>query len=177
MAGRILVQARDPAKLSMDIQNAIEERRFNDTWKFYEQHIQMENFPRKSVVSKLLTSFVESLDVQWLEKAYGLVEQAFEEAPRAYLAVELILEISYLFQDGMVDPRKKSNAPLIAMKPNNTAVNIALAGCLLFGTTRKAEQLLDMMPRVGVKFDANLLIVMAHIYSGGTGLKSMGVEL
>ncbi|XP_040991809.1 pentatricopeptide repeat-containing protein At1g03100, mitochondrial [Juglans microcarpa x Juglans regia] len=220
MAGRILVQARDPAKLTMDMQNAMDEGRFNDTWKLYEQHMQMEGFPRKSVVNKLLTSFAESLDVQWLEKAYGLVEQAFEEgkqtlfekdplvylsyglaksglpvpastilrklvemeeyppvsawsailafmsqtAAGAYLAAEIILEMGYLFQDGRVDPRKKSNAPLIAMKPNTTAVNIALAGCLLFGTTRKAEQLLDMIPRIGVKYETNLLIIMAHIY-------------
>lgn len=220
MTGTFLVQARDPAKLSMEIQNAIDEGRFNDSWKLYEQHMQLEGFPRKSVVNKLLTSFAESLDVQWLEKAYGLVEQVFEEgkqnllekepliylsfclsksglpvpastllrklvemeeyppvtawsailahmsqtAPGAYLAAELILEIGYLFQDGRVDPRKKINAPLIAMKPNTTAVNIALAGCLLFGTTRKAEQLLVMMPRVGVKADTNLLIIMAHIY-------------
>ncbi|KAG2674665.1 hypothetical protein I3760_13G147900 [Carya illinoinensis] len=220
MAGRILVQARDPAKLTMDIQNAMDEGRFNDTWKLYEQHMQMEGFPRKSVVNKLLTSFAESLDVQWLEKAYGLVEQAFEEgkqtlfekdplvylsyglaksglpvlastilrklvemeeyppvsawsailafmsqtAAGAYLAAEIILEMGYLFQDGRVDPRKKSNAPLIAMKPNTTAVNIALAGCLLFGTTRKAEQLLDMIPRIGVKYETNFLIIMAHIY-------------
>ena len=219
-AGTILVQARDPAKLSMEIQNAIDEGRFSDTWKLYEQHMQMAGFPRKSVVHKLITSFAESLDVQWLEKAYGLVEQAFEEgkqtlfekepliylsfclaksglpvpastilrklveleeyppvtawsailaymsqtAPGAYLATELILEIGYLFQDDRVDPRKKSNAPLISMKPTTTAVNIAMAGCLLFGTTRKAEQLLDMIPRVGVKADANLLITMAHIY-------------
>ncbi|KAF5447669.1 hypothetical protein F2P56_033201 [Juglans regia] len=220
VAGRILVQARDPAKLTMDIQNAMDEGRFNDTWKLYEQHMQMEGFPRKSVVNKLLTSFAESLDVQWLEKAYGLVEQAFEEgkqtlfekdplvylsyglaksglpvpastilrklvemeeyppvsawsailafmsqtAAGAYLAAEIILEMGYLFQDGRVDPRKKSNAPLISMKPNTTAVNIALAGCLLFGTTRKAEQLLDMIPRIGVKYETNLLIIMAHIY-------------
>jgi pentatricopeptide repeat protein len=220
IAGTILVQARDPAKLSMEIQNAIDEGRFSDTWKLYEQHMQMAGFPRKSVVHNLITSFAESLDVQWLEKAYGLVEKAFEEgkqtlfekepliylsfclaksglpvlastilrklvemeeyppvtawsailahmsqtAPGAYLAAELILEIGYLFQDGRVDPRKKSNAPLISMKPNTTAVNIALAGCLLFGTTRKAEQLLDMIPRVGVKANANLLITMAHIY-------------
>ena len=63
-----------------------------------------------------------------------------------------------------MDPRKKSNAPLIAMKPDTSAFNIALAGCLLFGTTKKAEQLLDMMPRVGVKLNSDLLIVMAHIY-------------
>ncbi|KAK6260065.1 hypothetical protein SCA6_014539 [Theobroma cacao] len=220
MAAPILVQARDPAKLNMELQNAIDERRYIDTWKLYEQHMQMEGFPRKSVVNRLLTGFAESLDVQWLEKAYGMVEQAFEEskqnllekepllylslalakcglsvpastilrklvateqfppttawsailahmsqtAPGAYLASELILEIGYLFQDGRVDPRKKSNVPLIAMKPNATAFSIALAGCLLFGTTRKAEQLLDMMPRIGIKADANLLIVMAHIY-------------
>ncbi|XVF21730.1 hypothetical protein REPUB_Repub12eG0115400 [Reevesia pubescens] len=219
-AGTILVQARDTAKLNMEILNAIDERRYIDTWKLYEQHMQMEGFPRKSVVNQLLTGFAESLDVKWLEKAFGMVEQAFEEskqnllekdaliylslglakcglsvpastilrklveteqflpvtawsailahmsqtAPGAYLAAELIIEIGYLFQDGRVDARKKSNAPLIAMKPNTTAFNIALAGCLLFGTTRKAEQLLDMMPRIGVKADANLLIVMAHIY-------------
>ncbi|TYG56369.1 hypothetical protein ES288_D08G059100v1 [Gossypium darwinii] len=220
MAGTILVQARDPAKLNMEILNAIDERRYIDTWKLYEQHMQMEGFPRKSVVNRLLTGFAESLDVKWLEKAYAMVEQAFEEskqnllekepliylslglakcglpvpastilrklveteqfppvtawsailahmsqtAPGAYLAAELILEIGYLFQDGRVDPRKKSNAPLIAMKPNTTVFNIALAGCLLFCTTRKAEQLLDIMPRICVKADANLLIVMAHIY-------------
>ncbi|KAL5561718.1 hypothetical protein UlMin_031465 [Ulmus minor] len=219
-AGTILVQARDPAKLCMDIQNALDDFRLNDGWKFYEQHMQMDGFPRKSVVNKLLAAFAESSDVQWLEKAFGMVEQAFGEgkhnlfeketliylsfalsraglpvpastilrklvemeqyppvaawsavlahmsqtAPGAYLAAELILEIGYLFQDGRVDPVKKSNAPLIAMKPNTTSVNIALAGCLLFGTTRKAEQLLEMMPRVGIKSDSSLLIVMAHIY-------------
>lgn len=220
VAGTILVQARDPAKLTMEIQSAIDEHRLNDAWKLHEQHMQMEGFLRKSVVNKLLTSFVESFDVQWLERAYGLVEQAIEKsrqnlleketliylslglakaglpipastvlrkmvemeqfppvaawsailahmsqtAQGAYLAAELIIEIGYLFQDNRIDPRKKSNAPLIAMKPNTTAFNIALAGCLMFGTTRKAEQLLDMMPRVGVKTDANLLILMAQIY-------------
>ncbi|KAJ6998429.1 hypothetical protein NC653_014573 [Populus alba x Populus x berolinensis] len=220
LAGTILVQARDPAKLCMEIENAIDEDRFNDAWKLFEQHLHMDGFPRKSIVNKLLTSYSASLGVPWLEKAYGLVEQAIEEskenllekepliylsfvlakcglpvpastvlrkliqmeqyppvtawsailahmsltAPGAYLAAELILEIGYLFQDGRVDPRKKINAPLIAMKPNTIAMNIALTGCLLFGTTRKAEQLLDMMPRIGIRADTNLLIIMAHIY-------------
>ncbi|XP_068339680.1 pentatricopeptide repeat-containing protein At1g03100, mitochondrial-like [Pyrus communis] len=220
MAGTILVQARDPAKLTLEIQNAIDEHRLSDAWKLHERHMQMEGFPRKSVMNELVTSFVESFDVQWLEKAYGLVEHAIEKsklnlleketliylsfglakaglpnpastvlrkmvemeqfppvaawsailaymsrtAQGAYLAAELILEIGYLFQDNRIDPRKKCNAPLIAMKPNTTAFNVALAGCLIFGTTRKAEQILDMMPRVGVKMDANLLILMAQVY-------------
>ncbi|XP_021897338.1 pentatricopeptide repeat-containing protein At1g03100, mitochondrial-like, partial [Carica papaya] len=220
MAGTILVQARDRAKLNMEIQDAINGGRYDATWKLFEQHMGMDGFPRKSVVNNVLTGFSQSLDVQWLEKAYMLVERAFEEGkqnllekeallylslalskcslpvpsstvlrklvemeqyppvtawsailahmsftgPGAYLAAELILEIGYFFQDGRVDPRKKSNAPLIAMKPSTTALNIVLAGCLLFGTTRKAEQLLDMMPRIGVRADANLLIIMAQIY-------------
>lgn len=220
VASTILVQARDPAKLSEALLNAIDEHRYDDAWHLHEQHMQMEGFPRKSVVNKLLTSFAATLDSHWLDKAYGLVEQALEEHKQnllerdtllylslclarcgiavpastvlrklvameqfppvsawstilaymsqtssgSYLAAELVLEIGYFFQDGRVDPRKKSNDSLIFMKPNTTAFNIALAGCLLFGTTRKAEELLDMMPRIGIKADVNLLIIMAHIY-------------
>ncbi|CAI0397029.1 unnamed protein product [Linum tenue] len=222
MGDTVLVQARDPGKLSMEIETALDEHRFSDSWKLFERHMQMEGFPRKSLLSKLLTSFAETLDAPWLEKAYSLVEQAIVESKQtlldkepliylslslakcglpvpastilrkliemeqyppanawsailahmslrtpsgAYLAAELILEIGYLFQDGRVDPRKKSNAPLIAMKPDTTSLNIALAGCLLAGTTRKAEQLLEMMPRLGVRVNACLLITMAQIYS------------
>ncbi|EPS67118.1 hypothetical protein M569_07652, partial [Genlisea aurea] len=82
----------------------------------------------------------------------------------SYLAAELALEIGYLFQDGRIDPRKKCNRPLISMKPNPVAFNIVLAGCLLFGITRKAELLLDMIPRINMKPDATTLIVMAYIY-------------
>ncbi|MCL7023901.1 hypothetical protein MKW94_007838 [Papaver nudicaule] len=82
----------------------------------------------------------------------------------AYLAAELVLEIGSLFQNNRVNPWKKSNRSLLAMKPNITVFNIAIAGCLLSGTTRKAEQVHEMMCRVGIKPDAILLILMAHIY-------------
>ncbi|CAH8388376.1 unnamed protein product [Eruca vesicaria subsp. sativa] len=216
----ILLQARDPAKLNEEIQIAVDQRRCHEAWRLFEQHMQMEGFPRKSVVNNVLVCFAESLDSNWLQKGYTLVEKAFEESKQnllekeplvylslalaksgmavpastilrklveteeyphvsawsavlahmsltgsgSYLSAELILEIGYLFQNNRVDPRKKSNAPLLAMKPNTQALNIALAGCLLFGTTRKAEELLDMIPKIGVKADANLLVIMAHIY-------------
>lgn len=220
ISGSILLQARDPAKLNEEIQIAVDEHRCDEAWRLFEQHMQMEGFPRKSVVNNVLVCFAESLDSNWLQKGYSLVEQAFEESKQnllekepivylslalaksgmvvpastilrklveteeyphvsawsavlahmslsgsgSYLSAELVLEIGYLFQNNRVDPRKKSNAPLLAMKPNTQALNIALAGCLLFGTTRKAEQLLDMIPKIGVKVDANLLVIMAHIY-------------
>ncbi|CAN8311072.1 unnamed protein product [Cochlearia groenlandica] len=220
MSGSILLQARDPAKLNEEIQLAVDQHRCDEAWRLFEQHMQMEGFPRKSVVNNVLVCFAESLDSNWLQKGYSLVEQAYEESKQnllekeplvylslalaksgmavpastilrklieteeyphvsvwsavlahmsltgsgSYLSAELVLEIGYLFQNNRVDPRKKCNAPLLAMKPNTQALNIALAGCLLFGTTRKAEQLLDMIPKIGVKADANLLVIMAHIY-------------
>ncbi|VFQ75172.1 unnamed protein product [Cuscuta campestris] len=220
MSGTILVQAQDLGKMSEDLERAIDEPNFLYAWELLERHIQMDGLPRKSLVNRLLTSCAENLEVKWLEKAYALVEQIFEDdqinllekesliylsfalskcrlpvpastllrklveaemfppvgawsaiighmsqTPEgAYLAAELVLEIGYLFQDGRVDPRKKTNSPLIAMKPNITSFNLSLGGCVLFGTTRKAEQLLDMMPRINMKADTNLLIIMAHIY-------------
>ncbi|KAL0358757.1 UNVERIFIED_CONTAM: Pentatricopeptide repeat-containing protein, mitochondrial [Sesamum angustifolium] len=220
MAGTILVQARNTGKIHEELETAINEQRLNDAWDLHEQHMRVEGFARKSIVNKLIVGLAESSDIQWVEKAYGLVEKALGEHKQtlfdketlmylslglakcglpvsgstvlrkliemehfppvtawsaviaymlqnssgAYLAAELVLEMGYLFQDGRVDPRKKCNEPLIAMKPNATAFNIALVGCLLFGTTRKAEQLLEMMPRINMKTDATSLIIMAHIY-------------
>ncbi|KAG0471518.1 hypothetical protein HPP92_016064 [Vanilla planifolia] len=74
------------------------------------------------------------------------------------------MEIGHLFKDYRVDPRKKSNRPLLSMKPNSFVFSLALTGCILHGITRKGDQLLELMPRVGLKADADLLIIMAHIY-------------
>ncbi|KAI3828936.1 hypothetical protein L1987_03048 [Smallanthus sonchifolius] len=220
VASTILVQARDPAKLSEELHIALDEQRLNDAWNLHEQHMNMEGFPRKSIVNKLLGTSAQSLELRWFHRAYDLVEKAVNEHKQtlleketlvylslclaryglpvnaativrklieteqfppvtawaailaymsqtsagAYLAAELVLEIGFMFQDGRVDPRKKSNEHLIAMKPNTTVVNIALTGCLLFQTNRKAEQVLDMIPRIGVKTDVMLLIMMGHLY-------------
>ncbi|CAH1449552.1 unnamed protein product [Lactuca virosa] len=179
----ILVQARDPAKLSEELQNALDEHKLNEAWNLHEQHMNMEGFPRKSVVNKLLTTSSQSLQLHLPVHAATVLRKLVETQQfppvtawsailahmsltpsGAYLAAELVLEIGFLFQDGRVDPRKKINEELIAMKPNTTAVNIALGGCLLFGTNRKAEQLLDMIPRIGVKTDVTMLIMMGHVY-------------
>nr|AYM00585.1 pentatricopeptide repeat protein [Salvia miltiorrhiza] len=220
MAGTILVQARDIGRLHEELETATDEGRFNDAWDLHEKHMRMEGFARKSIMCKLIAGLTETLDIEWHEKAYGLVEKAFEEHKQtlfdreilvylslglakcglpipsstllrkliemekfppvtvwsaiiaymsnspsgAFLAAELVLEIGYKFHDGRVDPRKKCNEPLISMKPNATALNIALVGCLRFGITRKGEQLLDMIPRINMKTDATSSIIMAHIY-------------
>lgn len=220
MAGTVLVQARDIGKLHEELEAAVDAHRLNDAWDLHEKHMRVEGFTRKSIVCKLIAGLTESLDIEWAEKAYGLVEKAFEEHKQtlfdreilmylslglakcglpvpsssllriliemenfppvtvwsaiiaymsnspsgAYLAAELVLEIGYKFNDGRVDPRKKCNEPLISMKPNATALNIALLGCLLFGITRKGEQLFEMIHRINMKTDATSLIIMAHIY-------------
>uniref|UniRef100_A0A1D1ZEY5 Pentatricopeptide repeat-containing protein At1g03100, mitochondrial n=1 Tax=Anthurium amnicola TaxID=1678845 RepID=A0A1D1ZEY5_9ARAE len=220
MAESVLVWARDPGQVAMEITNAADEKRLDEAWKLYERYVHMDGFPRKSVLSKLICCLAESCDHQWLIQAFSLVEQIFEEkkqellekhvllylsfilarcklpvlastilrklvevgefppiaawtcvianmsqtSPGAFLAAELVGEIGYTFKDNRVDSRKKCNRQLISMKPDPMAFNIALTGCLAFGIIRKAEHLLELMPRVGVKADANLLIVMAHIF-------------
>ncbi|KAL6577960.1 hypothetical protein OROMI_010288 [Orobanche minor] len=114
--------------------------------------------------STVLRKLVEMENYPDVTAWSAIIAYMSENPSGAYLAAELVLEIGYLFQDGRVDPRKKCNEPLISMKPNSTAFNIALVGCLLFGTTRKAEQLLNMMPRINMKMDATSLIIMAHIF-------------
>ncbi|KAI3946111.1 hypothetical protein MKX01_024867 [Papaver californicum] len=220
MAESILVQVQDPPQISIELESAIEEHRFNDAWRLYRQYMEMEGFPRKSILNKLLVGFAETCMQYWLEKANIIVDLVFEKGKQnlidkqtllylslmlaqhglpipassslrrlvdmdefvpvtawsavvahisctahgAYLAAELVLEIGSLFQNNRVDPWKKSNRPLLAMKPNTTIFNIAIVGCLLSGTTRKAEQVHEMMCGVGIKSDAILLIIMAHIY-------------
>ncbi|KAL6641092.1 hypothetical protein ACP70R_019273 [Stipagrostis hirtigluma subsp. patula] len=215
----ILVQARDPSQLALEIENAIEQQRYDDAWRAHEKHVHMDGLPRKSVLSKLITGLAESCDAHWLNQSYNVVSHAFEEKHEllekepliylsltlarcalpnlatnvvrklikmeayppvaawsaivahmcqtntgAFLAADLVMEIGYLFQNNRVDPRKKSNRPLLSMKPNSFTFNIVLTASLMFGTTRKAEQLLELMPRIGVKPEVNLLIVMARIY-------------
>lgn len=220
VAEPILVQACDPSQIALGLVNAVDEQRYQDAWTAYEKHLHMAGLPRKSDLNKLIIGLAESLDSQWLSRAYSLVEVAFDlqkqellerdpliylalilarsdlpilasnivrklvhmeafpplkawsgvighmcqSSTGAFLATELIMEIGYLFKDNRVDPRKKSNRPLLSMKPDSFVFNIALTGCLLFGTTRKAEQLLELMPRIGVKPNADLLIVMARIH-------------
>ncbi|TVU31110.1 hypothetical protein EJB05_22781, partial [Eragrostis curvula] len=215
----VLVQAHDPSQLALEIENAIDQQRFDDAWRAYEKHIHMDGLPRKSVLSKLITGLAESYDDRWLNQSYNVVSYAFEEKYElldkepliylsltlarcalpnlainvvrklikmeayppvaawsaivahmcqnntgAFLAADLVMEIGYLFQNNRVDPRKKSNRPLLSMKPNSFTFNIVLIASLLFGITKKAEQLLELMPRIGVKPEGNLLIIMARIY-------------
>ncbi|KAF4375357.1 hypothetical protein F8388_024016 [Cannabis sativa] len=143
MTGTVLVQAGDPAMLSVEIENSLDEHRLEDT-------------------------FAESLDVLWLEKAFGMLSvpastvmrklvemEQFppvsawsstlaymcQTGPGTSLAAELILEIGYLFQDSRIDPRKKSNAHLLAMKPNTTAFSIALSWPHIYERNGRREEL------------------------------------
>lgn len=220
LAAPILVRARDPSQLAVELMNAIDEGKLDIACRIYDQYLHMDGFPRKSVLSVLIVGLAESYDSHWLSKAYQLVESIFnkrksellEKDPLLYvafllsryglhveastmlrrlvemaefppvtvwtviigqlaqtsegalLAAELVLEFGYLFKDNRVDPRKKSNKPLLSMKPISETFHIALTGCLIFGLTKKGEQLIELMPRVGVRADGSLLIVMAQIF-------------
>ncbi|KAK3153741.1 hypothetical protein QOZ80_2BG0180500 [Eleusine coracana subsp. coracana] len=168
----ILLQARDPSQLALEIENAIDQLRFDDAWRAYEKHVHMDGLPRRSVLSKLITGLAESCENHWLNQSYNVASHAFEEkyelldkepliylsltlarcalpdlttnvvrklikmeayppvaawsavvahmcqtVTGTFLAADLVMEIGYLFQNNRVDPRKKSNRPLLSMKP------------------------------------------------------------
>ncbi|KAI4366962.1 hypothetical protein MLD38_022760 [Melastoma candidum] len=94
----------------------------------------------------------------------GAVAFACRTVEGSCLAAELVLEIGSLFRDGRVDPRKKENASLVAMKPDATSFNLALCGCLLFKVSRKAEELIELLEHLRVKKDARLLVTIARVY-------------
>jgi pentatricopeptide repeat protein len=217
----ILMQARNPAILAEELENALNEQRIEDALKGYEIYKQLEDFPRKSLVNRLISVLAYSGDSTWLEKAYAVVISIMEEKKQrqlldrealthlclslaraqmpvpastvlrvmvgmeeypsvnmwnavithmvktengARLASEIVIEMCYFFKDGRVDPRKRSNRSLLAMKPNTEAFNISLNGSLAFGMTRKAEELLVLMTEVGVKADATSIALRAQIY-------------
>ncbi|KAG9453308.1 hypothetical protein H6P81_006212 [Aristolochia fimbriata] len=114
--------------------------------------------------SIILRKLVEKEEFVPVSAWSGIIAHMSQTPTGAILAADLVIEIGYLFKDYRVDPRKKCNQLLLSMKPNMTAMSIALTGCLLFGTTRKGEEVLELMPRLGVKPNLTLLIIMAHIY-------------
>ena len=217
----ILRQSCNLAILTEELENALDEQRIEDAMKGYEYYKNIEGFPRKSFVNKLISVLGHSGDSKWIEKAYAMVLSIVEEKKQtqlldrealtqlcsrfaiaqmlilasivlrtmvdmdeylsvnlwstvvthmvktydgACLALEIVLEMCYFFKDGRVDPRKRSNRPLLAMKPDTEVFNIALEGSLEFGMTIKEEELLEMMTRVGVKDDATSTVLMAQIY-------------
>jgi pentatricopeptide repeat protein len=215
-----LDRACDSERLTLELERAVNEKRLDDAWRTYENHLNMDGLLHKSVLTKLITAMAESLDSQWLNKAYTIIDLASEQTkldllerePLIYLsfvlarcnlpvlsiniirkliilelyppvaawsgivghmcqtetgsllATELIMEIGCLFRENYVEPRKLKNRQMLSMKPNSFVFNIALTGCLVFGFAKKAEQLLDLMLRMRLQPEPDMLITMARVY-------------
>ncbi|KAK1632997.1 hypothetical protein QYE76_007312 [Lolium multiflorum] len=128
--------ADDDSLLALEIENAIDQKRFDDAWRAYEKHVHMDGFPRKSVLSKLITGFAVTCDAHRLNQSYNVVDHVSRDK------IELL-----------------EREPLIYL-------SLILARCALpdLAVNVVRKLLLELMPRIGVKPEASLLIVMAHIY-------------
>ena len=92
----VLVQARDLSHLALEIENAVDQKRFDDAWRAYEKHVHMDGFPRKSVLSKLITGFAVTCDTHRLNQSYNVVDlvsrdkfEFLEREPLIYLSLIL----------------------------------------------------------------------------------------
>lgn len=75
-----------------------------------------------------------------------------------YLASEILIELCSLLQDA----KHRNKRP--AMKLDATIFCIVLNACVEFGSIRKAKEISELIPQIGVKVDATCFIIMAQIY-------------
>jgi hypothetical protein len=78
LAETLLDWACDPVQLTLELERAVNEKRLDDAWRAYENHLNMDGLLHKSVLTKLITGLTESFDPQWLNKAYSIVDCASE---------------------------------------------------------------------------------------------------
>ncbi|XP_026663464.2 pentatricopeptide repeat-containing protein At4g17616 isoform X2 [Phoenix dactylifera] len=82
----------------------------------------------------------------------------------SYLASDILIDICEFVLDHTSDAKRFKSINANAVKPNITIFNLVLNSCAEFGSTLMAQQIIELIPRVGVVADANTVIIMARIY-------------
>ncbi|KAG8386982.1 hypothetical protein BUALT_Bualt03G0205200 [Buddleja alternifolia] len=77
-----------------------------------------------------------------------------------YLASNILEEIGYCFQK--LNMHKSAQTELT--KPDATIFNIVLDACVRFGSSLKAQQIIELMPQLGVIGDAHTVVIIARQY-------------
>ncbi|KAF2559559.1 hypothetical protein F2Q68_00012785 [Brassica cretica] len=165
MSGSILLQARDPAKLNEEIQIAVDQRRCDEAWRLFEQHMQMEGFPRKSVVNNVLVCFAESLESNWLQKGYTLVEQAFDESKQNLLEKEPLVYLSLaLAKSGMPVPASTILRKLVETEEYPHSWFLRLVTCFRTIELIRGRRATDEMRMAGVRTGSSVYSSLLKAY-------------
>ncbi|KAI3454106.1 hypothetical protein Pfo_010769 [Paulownia fortunei] len=77
-----------------------------------------------------------------------------------YLASNILEEVCYCFQK--LNVNKSAQTELT--KPDVTIFNLVLDACVRFGTPLKGQQIMELMPLVGVIADAHTVVIIARIH-------------
>ncbi|XP_072961516.1 pentatricopeptide repeat-containing protein At4g17616 isoform X1 [Typha angustifolia] len=80
----------------------------------------------------------------------------------SYLAMDVLIESCKLLLHESSDRKKFKKVQLI--KPNITLFNLVLDSCARFGCTMKAQEIIQLMPLVGLMADADTIITISRIY-------------
>lgn len=82
----------------------------------------------------------------------------------SYLASDILINICEFVLHHTSDGKRSKNMNANSVKPNITIFNLVLNSCAKFGSTLKAQQIIELIPRVGIVADANTIIIIARIY-------------
>ncbi|KAL3818996.1 hypothetical protein ACJIZ3_004901 [Penstemon smallii] len=77
-----------------------------------------------------------------------------------YLASNILCEICDCFH--MLNDNKSSQIELT--KPDAAIFNLVLDACTRFGSSLKGQQIMELMPRLGVAADAHTVVIISHIH-------------
>lgn len=80
----------------------------------------------------------------------------------ANLASNVIIEICDCFS--RLGAKGKSSAKLMKLKPDKLIFNLLLDACLRFKSSFKAQQIIELMPRMGALADAHTIVLVAQIH-------------
>ncbi|KAG1368020.1 pentatricopeptide repeat-containing protein [Cocos nucifera] len=82
----------------------------------------------------------------------------------SYLASDILVDICEFVLHHTSNAKRFKNMNANAVKPSITIFNLVLNSCAKFGSPLKAQQIIELIPRVGVVADANTIIIIAQIY-------------
>ncbi|KAJ3673592.1 hypothetical protein LUZ60_005584 [Juncus effusus] len=91
-----VIQAQNPSKLALELENLVNEKNLEKTWILYNQHINSNNLPPKPILTKLIIILTETFDQNYLQNSYEIVHQAFDQNKFDFLERETLIYLSYI---------------------------------------------------------------------------------
>ncbi|KAH6803473.1 hypothetical protein C2S51_031720 [Perilla frutescens var. frutescens] len=153
------------------LERDLKEHKVDEAWETYKNFVRVYGFPDQLLFANLITESSYSSESKclpatvlrvMLEKkslpSLDMLQMVFlhlvKTGTGTYLASNILEEICYCLEDLNVG----------LTKPDVMIFNLVLAACVRFGASLKGQQIMELMPVVGVAADAHTAVIIARIH-------------